>query len=246
MDHRSVVAGPDIAPVAGLLGDPSRVAICMALMEGLALPAGELAYRAQVSAQTASNHLAKLVEGNVVTVEASGRHRYYRLASSEVGQAIEAMAVIAPLARTPVPPKLGEVEAIRLARTCYDHLAGRLGVALFQALVNQGAICAVPSPTGVVRSAINSLGPVELGAEGMTVFGALNIDVEALRKTRRKFLVACLDWTERKPHLSGALGAALADVFLGRGWVVRIPRTRAVKVTPAGRAALATHFGVEI
>jgi DNA-binding transcriptional ArsR family regulator len=221
----------NIAFVAGLLADPSRAAMCLALAGGEARPAGELAARAGVSAQTASNHLAKLIAGRILRVEQQGRWRYYRLAGAEVGYAVEALAVVAP----PLPDASagdgmnGTARRLRDARTCYSHLAGRLGVALADALVAE-------------RWLEEDGRSYRLTASGTRSLRGLGIDARGRRgapAARR-----CLDWTERRPHVAGPVGTALATLALERGWVRRLRGTRAVVVTPAGRAQLKKVFNV--
>jgi DNA-binding transcriptional ArsR family regulator len=219
-----MLADADIAPVAALLGDPARARMAQALHDGRALPAGELARRARIAASTASEHLARLVDAGLLAVERTGRHRYYRLASLEVAHAIEALAAIAPPAR---PRTLREAtigDALAEARTCYDHLAGRLGVALAEALVARGAV--------EDRGDAFVLGP------GATVL-LEQLGIDSLSKGRPPVL-RCLDWSERRPHVAGALGAALCARALEAGWVERLPTSRAVRVTPAGRRAFAS------
>jgi DNA-binding transcriptional ArsR family regulator len=224
---------PNIAFVAGLLADPSRAAMCLALMGGEARPAGELAARAGVSAQTASNHLAQLVAGGILRVEPQGRWRYYRLAGVEVGHAVEALAVVAPQRPGVLDGHAADGAARRLkeARTCYSHLAGRLGVALADALVagrwleDDGRAYRV-TPSGA--RALRALGVDASSRHGQVV-------------ARR-----CLDWTERRHHVAGPVGTALAELALGRGWVRRMRGTRAVLVTAAGRQQLQRIFNVRL
>jgi DNA-binding transcriptional ArsR family regulator len=213
---------PNIAFVAGLLADPSRAAMCLALAGGEARPAGELAARAGVSAQTASNHLARLVAGHILRVERQGRWRYYRLAGAEVGLAVEALAVVAPPRAGALDGAGRDMAAQRLkeARTCYSHLAGRLGVALADALVAE-------------RWLADDGGGYAVTALGARSLRALGIEADGRRgqAPARK----CLDWTERRYHVGGPLGTAVAALALERGWVRRMRGTRAVLVTPAGR-----------
>jgi DNA-binding transcriptional ArsR family regulator len=219
----------NIAFVATLLADPSRAAMCLALIGGEARPAGELAARAGVSAQTASNHLAKLVAGRILRVEEQGRWRYYRLADADVGHAVEALAVVAPPRTDGLAgqPMNGAASQLRNARMCYSHLAGRLGVALADALVagqwleEDGRRYRL-TPTG-------SRGLRALGIDG---------------RGRREQPAArrCLDWTERRPHIAGPVGTALATLVLDRGWIRRLRGTRAVMVTPAGRTQFEKIF----
>jgi DNA-binding transcriptional ArsR family regulator len=222
---------PDIASVAALLGERARAEMCLALCGGRALPAGELARRAGISAQTASNHLAKLVRGGLVRVEQQGRWRYMRLAGPEVASAVEALALIAPANGRPPDSPCDEAAdvAMREARTCYRHLAGRLGVAVTDALVRERWLV---DPSEYTRH----FDVTQTGAEQL---GRLGIAVRELRKPKRSALARkCLDWTERRHHLAGPLATALLDLFLGRDWLRPITGTRAVSLTPAGRAAL--------
>jgi DNA-binding transcriptional ArsR family regulator len=218
----------DIASVAALLGDPARAAIVGALQEGRALPAGELARRAGVSASTASEHLAKLVAGNLLLCESSGRHRYFRLGGVEVARAVEALAAIAP--RRPVRSLRGATIASALveARTCYDHLAGKLGVAIADSLLGRDAV-------------VECDGRFELGPQADDVLATLGLSVEAL-PARRPPVLRCLDWSERRPHLAGALGAALCATAFDAGWIERLPGSRAVRLTADGQKVFAARL----
>jgi len=221
----------NIAFVANLLADPTRAAICLALAGGEARPAGELAARAGVSPQTASNHLAKLIAGRMLRVEQQGRWRYYRLAGAEVGHAVEALAVLAP----PMPGRFGgaemngEARRLRDARTCYSHLAGRLGVALADALIAE-------------RWMEEDGRSYRLTPTGTRSLRALGI--EARGRPAQPIARRCLDWTERRPHVAGPVGTALASLAFDRGWVRRVRGTRAVMLTPVGRAQLKKVFNV--
>ena len=221
-----VPADADIAPVAALVGDETRAAMLTALHDGRALPAGELARRARVSPSTASAHLARLVDGGLLALERSGRHRYFRLANEDVAHALEALAVIAP----PIPVRSLRTaavgEALTEARTCYDHLAGRLGVTLTSGLLRECAL-------------VDRGGAFVLGPRASTVLGRLGVDLEQL-PARRPAVRRCLDWSERRPHLAGAAGAALCSRALEEGWVERLPGSRAVRLTPSGRKAFAS------
>jgi DNA-binding transcriptional ArsR family regulator len=220
---------PNIAFVANLLADPSRAAMCLSLAGGEARPAGELAARAGISAQTASNHLAKLIAGRLLRVERQGRWRYYRLAGPDVGHAVEALSVVAPLPAQPLSVN-GTADAarrIKNARTCYSHLAGRLGVALADALVAQRWLEDDGHGYRVTPAGARSL-------------HGLGIEVRPRRAqapARR-----CIDWTERRPHVAGPVGTALATLALDRGWVRRLRGSRAIAVTPLGRAQLNRIF----
>lgn len=226
--HDRDVHDRDIAPVAALLADRGRAAMLTALMDGRALPAGELARTAGVTAQTASGHLARLLEGGLVTVVRQGRHRYYRLAGPEVAQVIEALGRIGAPVEVRSLRQSRRARALRSARTCYDHLAGRAGVALFEALVDRGLI--EPDDGREHR----------LTPKGREVLAGLGVEVPA---GRRRFAVECLDWTERRPHLGGALGAALTARLVGLGWLEHGCERRAMKITPRGRRGLQDAFG---
>jgi len=221
---------PRVAAVAALLGDPARANIMNALLDGRALTAKELAFAARVSPQTTSGHLAKLTQAALLTVEQQGRHRYFRLASPLVGQMLESIMAVAgaEAPRTATSWKGGE--ALRNARTCYDHLAGRLGVALADALTRQGHI-ALSQDGGEVT---------ETGHAFLRDFGA------EPGPGKRVFCRPCLDWSERRPHIAGRLGAALACRCFDLGWVARLRDTRAVAITPQGRSGFAERFGVTL
>jgi len=229
-----VSSEPDIASVAKVLGEPARAAICLALMDDRARPASELARAANVSAQTASNHLAKLIASGIVRVERQGRWRYYRLANDEVAHAIEALAVVAPTAGARGPGgQCPEALALYAARTCYRHLAGKLGVALADALLREGWLA-------------EDDGGYRVSPEGETFLGGLGIEVAVLRRRGRAVARRCLDWSERRPHVAGPLGAALADLALDRDWVRRQRGTRAVLLTPLGRSEFRRVFHVRL
>ncbi len=222
---------PNVAATAALIGDPVRSSMLYALLGGGELCASELARRAGSSAQSASGHLAKLVAADLVSAAADGRRRLFRLRSAEVARALEALAAIAPAA--PVRSlRHGEaMTRLREARSCYDHLAGRLAVVLADRLVERHYVAA-------------SGGAFDATAEGAELFASLGIDLDALRARRRTLARACVDWTERRPHLAGGLGAALLERFLSTGWFERIAGERALRVTPRGRTELARRFDV--
>jgi DNA-binding transcriptional ArsR family regulator len=223
----------DIAAVATLIGDGTRARFLCELMSGKSRRASELASAAGVSRATASFHLGKLLAANLVEVETHGRHRTYRLAGPEVAQAIEALQRIAPRQAIRSLRAADSAHAHRCARFCYDHLAGRLAIELVDAMTT----------TGLMTLAGDQFEPSE---QGVSWFGELGIDVPRLRAARRSFARACLDWSERRPHLAGALGAALAERFLELDWIERAPRGRAVTPTPAGRAHLRTALGLDL
>ncbi|GLW11041.1 transcriptional regulator [Microtetraspora sp. NBRC 13810] len=216
----------DISQVAALMAEPARAAMLTALLDGRALAAGELARLAGVSAATASAHLRRLLDGELVTVVSQGRHRYYRLAGSEVAEALEVLAKISP--RPPVRSLRAARQARMLqeARTCYDHLAGRAGVELLDRLLGGG--CLVPAGEGF-----------EVTAGGEEVLAGLGVDLTGVRRARRRFAASCLDWTERRPHLGGALGAAVTGRLLDQGWFERGTTPRALRQTEAGRQGFA-------
>jgi DNA-binding transcriptional ArsR family regulator len=222
---------PGLAEIAALVGDPARANILSALMDGRALTAGELAYVAGVSAQTTSGHLAKLTEGRLLVPTKQGRHRYYRLASPLVAQMIEgivAVAIEGPPRHRPSGPR--DV-ALRLARRCYDHFAGRLGVGLTDTLCDRGHI--VLSEDGG-----------EVTDSGVAFLDGFGIDLDEARQRRRAFCRACLDWSERRPHLAGTVGAALATRCVALGWIKPRRESRALAITAAGERGLAEIFGL--
>ena len=221
---------PVVTDVAALLGDPSRAAMLDALMDGDARPAGELARRAGVAPSTASEHLMRLVEGRLLVVEPRGRERRYRLASADVAEVLEALSRLGSEAPVNSLRAAGRTEALRAARTCSDHLAGRFGVAVTEALLARDVLD--------IRD-----GSFALTDDGEVFLVNLGVDVAGARAHKRVFARACLDWSERRPHLAGALGAALADAALDQGWVRRRPNDRALRVTPKGAAELRELLG---
>lgn len=223
----------DFAEVAALAGDPARATMLLSLMDGRALTAGELATAAGVTAQTASGHLARLVAAGLLAVERQGRHRYHRIASPLVAQMVETIQSVSAAGPTARPPRVGPRDAaLRLARTCYDHLAGRVAVAITDRLVTDGGLI------------LDGDGGVLTGA-GRDRLAALGIEVPS-PCGRRAFCRPCLDWSERRMHLAGTLGAALLDGLVTRGWLRRGAETRAVLVTPAGELGLRQAFGIEL
>jgi DNA-binding transcriptional ArsR family regulator len=225
----------NIALPAGLIGDPVRAAILCALCDGRAQPASALAYAARATPQSASNHLAKLLEGGLLAVETEGRHRYYRLASPQVAAAIEALAHLAPPIRALDAPLTPKARRLRFGRSCYDHLAGRLGVAVTAELEARGYLAA-PDPASK-RYAVT--------VAGRRWFEQLGVEVDTLQLTAAGFARRCLDWTERRHHLGGPLGAALMSRFVGQGWLRRDGASRAVSVTPSGVSGLRRLLQIE-
>jgi DNA-binding transcriptional ArsR family regulator len=226
----SLVADADVAAVAALVGDRARCAMLHALLDGSERPAGELARAAGVSAPTASGHLRRLVEADLVGVRSSGRHRYYALSGPPVAAALEALALIAPLVPVRSLRQSRTASALAEARSCYDHLAGRVGVSLRTALLDCGAL----QPDGSRDHRLTDRGR-ELLAE-------LGLDTDRIVRSRRILARDCLDWTERRPHLAGVLPAALLEHFLRVGWLSRRTADRGLAVTGLGARHLA-EFG---
>jgi DNA-binding transcriptional ArsR family regulator len=220
-------AGTDLAQIGSLVGDPARANMLAALMGGTALTASELALEAGVTLPTASAHLAKLTEGGLISVARQGRHRYYTLTDVRVAAMLESiMGVAATLGPKRVLPGPRD-KAMREARVCYDHLAGEMGVAMLDSFTARGFICV----DGV---------KAELSATGADYFKGLGIDVEALASARRPVCRTCLDWSVRRAHLAGGLGAAMLERILGEGWARRESESRIVRFTPMGRRAFET------
>ena len=222
----------ELSGVARLIGEPARAAMLDALLSGRALAAGELARAAGVSAPTASEHLGRLRGGGLVEVVRAGRHRYYRLASPEVAEVLEALSLLGSARPVRSLRESRTAHAMALARTCYDHLAGQVGVALCDALVSRAAL--VAGGDGYL-----------LTSDGEALLGGLGVPVAAARQSRRHFARPCLDFTERRPHLAGALGAAVCGRLMDLRWLVRpAGGGRALKLTDAGRRGLADSLGV--
>lgn len=222
-----------MAEVAALVGDPARANILAALMGGRALTASELVYAAGVSPQTTSGHLGKLTGGGLIACIKQGRHRYYRIATHRVAEMLEGiMAVVADAPPRHRPPSKLD-DAMRNARTCYDHFAGKLGVGLTEALCAHGHI-ALADEAGEVTDS------------GAIFFEKFGVDLAAARSRRRIFCRPCLDWTERRPHLGGSVGAALARRCFDLGWLERMREGRALIVTKAGRRGLSEIFGLSL
>lgn len=229
-----MILDPDsVARYASLLADRSRAAICLALMDGRAWTAGELARQAGIAAPTASEHLNQLVRAGLLTEARQGRHRYLRLADADVARLLETLSIAAG---RPAPPRslrgVRAAEDLAAARTCYDHLAGDLGVRLFDAMLAGGLISETDGLT--------------LTAAGRSWFADLG-GPDVLRPPRtRPLLRTCIDWTERRQHLAGALGAVLHSQLLARSWIRHCQGSRAVRLTPAGETALADLLGIDV
>jgi len=222
--------GPDIARIASLMGDPARANMLAALSDGRALTAGELAAEANVTKQTASSHLSRLSTGGLVVCDAQGRHRYYRLSGEEVGHAIEALQGVASTRDRPRTRTGPNDPALRHARACYDHLAGELGVAMFERLGKRRWLSMEEG----------GIGPTASGARAFKDFG---IDVDALTSQRRPLCRACVDWSERRHHLAGSLGQALFSRITDLGWARRLKNSRTVHFPPNGERAFLKWLG---
>lgn len=205
----------------------------LALMGGLALPAGELATCANVAPPTASSHLSKLLEAKLLSAEVQGRHRYYRLASPEIGSVIESLATIAPLPNFVAQRASERNNPLRFARTCYNHLAGTLAVGINEALQQHGFL---------IPDRDTQYGATE---EGRLWFESFGIDLDQIKLSRGGLARQCLDWTERRHHLAGALGTALLQRLFELRWIVRVDKTRAVRVTHKGQEQLGKLLGVQ-
>lgn len=223
----------ELAEIGAAIGDPARASMLTALMDGRALTAGELAYAARVTPQTASEHLRRLSEVRLLSALKQGRHRYFRLASPLVAQMLETMGIVAALQAPPrYRPSSRIDDATREARLCYDHLAGRLGVDVTDSLTAKGHLLLSPEGGALTQ-------------EGHRFLTGLGIEIPDATETRRAFCRPCLDWSERRFHVAGHVGAAIARHFFDKGWIARLRDSRAVVVTETGRAALQDAFGIE-
>jgi DNA-binding transcriptional ArsR family regulator len=215
-----------VAEIGSLLGDPARVNMMIALLDGRAWTARELSDRAGVSPQTASSHLAKLVGARMVLVEKQGRHHYHRLASIEIAQLIEQMHVAGAALAIPGDGPGPRDPAMRELRSCYDHLAGRIAVEIGEKLLKDGEGARLEPQAG-------------------DLLKRMGIDLEALARSRRKLCRTCLDWSERRPHIAGSLGAAMLERFGELGWVKRRDASRALILTASGELGLAEIFQIK-
>jgi DNA-binding transcriptional ArsR family regulator len=220
----------DVAAVGALLAEPARAKVLLALVDGRSLAASVLAAEAGVTASTASHHLARLVDAGLITAVTRGRHRYFTLSGPQVAELIEAVARVAPMQPITSLRQGTRAHAVRYARRCYDHLAGRLGVAVTDALQERLALVAGESATGYTVT-----------EEGATMFAELGIDARCGDVAR-----CCLDWTEQRNHIAGALGRALMTRLLDAGWLTRDSSTRSLRLTEFGRVALPTRLGVRL
>jgi len=226
---RSMDVEPDVSRIARTIGEPTRIRMLTLLMEGRALTAKELAYGSGVEPATASAHLRRLLADALVVSLNQGRHKYFQLASTQVADCVEALMAVALPAKPPAPER---EDPVRMARFCYDHLAGRVGTQITDALVQRGFVLLKDKDFVVSKT-------------GARWFAKLGLDLAAVAATRRKFAHVCLDWSERRHHLGGALGAALANHLIQAGWVKRKAGTRAVVVTAVGRRELEAKFGIQ-
>jgi DNA-binding transcriptional ArsR family regulator len=223
----------EMAEIANLIGDVSRANILAALMDGRALTALELSLAARVTPQTASSHLAKLTDANLLSVEKQGRHRYYRLASAQVARTLEAVMALTLSAPPRHRARSRPDEEMRAARMCYDHVAGRVGVAIADALIVRGHVV-FEGDSGEVTEA------------GHSFFADLGVDLAAPAKSRRIYCRSCLDWSERRPHIAGHVGAQIANFCFEKKWLVRQTASRALTITGQGDEMLPRAFGVDL
>jgi DNA-binding transcriptional ArsR family regulator len=228
----------NFAPVGRLLASPARAMVIDALLEGQALPAGELAALAGVGAPTISEHLGELVSGGLVTVTSAGRHRYYQLAGPEIAEALEALARICPAAPVRSLRQSAAASSLRVARLCYDHLAGAIGVALLDSMLDGGWL--------VTTAQLPQGHDLEVTHLGQDKFAAIGVNIAACRRARRVFAQTCLDWTQRRMHLAGAMGAGLATALIDREWLRRAGSGRGLTVTEAGTRCLRTSLGIDV
>ena len=223
MVERMAAPEPRFARIAAMIGDPTRARMLAALMGGQYMAAGELASAAGVSAQTASTHIAKLLDSGLVALRVQGRHRYLRLADAEIAHALEALSLVAERGATSSKWEQGGYKPLKAARTCYSHLAGELGVALFDGLLARGTL--------VARE-----GEFALSDAGRDELQALGVQLPA--STAKRYAYACVDWSERRDHLAGGLAVALLSHAIEHGWLRRTQGSRALTLTPPGRTAL--------
>jgi DNA-binding transcriptional ArsR family regulator len=237
-----------VSRIASAIGDPARSRMLYCLSDGHARTSTELAVVANVSPSTASAHLNRLMAERLIKVHAQGKHRYYSLEGAGVAEVLEGLSVLAGGARPKFVPNTPD--RLRFARTCYDHMAGTLGVSLHDRLHGLKWISAAsrsastPSRSNVHGSAASN--DYELTVQGEKALRGMGIDLDVARKLRRRFACACLDWSERRPHLGGALGAALLELALKKRWVSQDLDSRALRMTSAGRRELKARFELQI
>lgn len=217
--------------IASLIGDPTRAAIMWTLLDGKAFTATELAIAANTSPQNISMHLAKLLDASLLCVEKQGRHKYYRFFNKEIAYAIEAMANLIPAPPISQKKSSENHSPIKHCRTCYDHLAGKIGVALTNSLLEQNII-------------IDDNNDFEISLEGVKWFSDFGINVEEVKKQRRLFLKPCLDWSERKNHIAGSLAASLLEKMIANDWLRKTTNSRAIIITGKGEKELYKYFKI--
>lgn len=217
--------------IASLIGDPTRASILWTLLDGKAFTATELAIAADTTPQNISMHLAKLVHADLLSVEIQGRHRYYTYSRQDVAYAVEAMASLVPDRTHTKTGDASNHTAIQYCRTCYDHLAGKVGVMITDSMIRQK----------IIRADTNSF---VITAKGEKWFPLLDISLASLKAQRRSFIRPCLDWSERRHHIGGSVGASLLDSMLASGWLRKVKNSRAVIVTGKGQKNLYDHFGI--
>jgi DNA-binding transcriptional ArsR family regulator len=219
--------------IATLIGDPTRATIMWTLLEGKAFTATELAITVTTSPQNISMHLTKLVQANLLVVESQGRHKYYRFARKEIAYAIEAMISLVPPSISIQSTKTEKISGIKHCRTCYDHLAGKVGVALTDSLLQQQLL-------------VDTSGGFEISSEGEKWFTEFGIPLTALKQQKRSFLRPCLDWSERRPHIAGSFATALLDKMLLEDWLRKTKDSRALIVTAKGKKEFQSRLGIAI
>ena len=218
---------------ASLIGDPTRASILWALLDGRAFTATELAVSANTSPQNISMHLGKLLEADLLCVEKQGRHKYYRFSNKEVAYAVEAMANLVPKPEVSLKNKPENYPPIKFCRTCYDHLAGKIGVALTDSLLEQKII-------------IEKNNAYEISPEGEKWFSRFGINIEEAQKQKRIFLKPCLDWSERRNHIAGSIGALLLNKMIAEDWLRRTKDSRAMIITGKGEKELLKNFKIAL
>jgi DNA-binding transcriptional ArsR family regulator len=228
------IADISVSDIAAAIGEPARARILYSLVDGHARTSTELSVVANVSPSTTSVHLVRLKSAHLINVAARGKHRFYSLAGPDVARALEGLSVLAGSRREDTIPSTSR--RLRAARTCYDHLAGTLGVLLHDRM---------QALKWLIRGSSEDA-TYDLSREGIRALQTVGIQVETLRTLRRRFACPCLDWSERRPHIGGSLGAALLEVALRRTWVIQDLDSRALDVTPFGRRELGSRFGLQI